>query len=60
VFHFISLALCTLKDAKLVFNLIALFWDTKVAKPPFYSIGPNIQVNDAKLVYEPECTSLGY
>jgi hypothetical protein len=51
----------------------ALFQDAKVAKHPFYSIGHNIMfqsilehfanirhVKYAKLVYEPECTILGY
>jgi acid stress-induced BolA-like protein IbaG/YrbA len=56
-----------------VSGLNALFWGTEVVKHPFYSIGPNVMfgsvpehfanlqhVKDAKLVFRPECTILGY
>jgi hypothetical protein len=56
-----------------VSSLNALFRGTKVVKRPFYSIGPKMifgcvskhfadlrHVKDAKLVFEPECTILGY
>jgi hypothetical protein len=41
-------------------SLIAPFRDTKVVKPPFYSIGPKIHIKETKLLFEPESTSLGY
>jgi hypothetical protein len=54
-------------------NLHALFRDTKVVKPPFYSIGPKMMlgrvsehfaylrhVKDGKLVLKPTCTISRY
>jgi acid stress-induced BolA-like protein IbaG/YrbA len=56
-----------------VSSLDALFRGTEVVKRPFYSIGPKMMfgyvskhfadlrhVKDAKLVFEPQCTVLGY
>jgi hypothetical protein len=56
-----------------VSSLNALFRATEIVTHPFYSIGPKMlfgcvskhfvdlrHVKDAKLVFEPECTILGY
>jgi hypothetical protein len=64
--HFANLRY--VKDAKLVFDLNALFRGTKVAKHPFKMMFGSVSehftniryVKDAKLVFESQCTISGY